>query len=181
MAVQTRRVTVEEFDRLVELPENADRLLEYVGEEIVEVVSNPYSSQIAARILGFIFNYLLQHDIGHLTGADGGYMVGGQRYIPDVGYISRRRQPKLAERGYNPNPPDLAVEVLSPTDDPGPMRIKIFNYLKAGTVVWLVDPERKRVEVYAPGEARIVGIDGRLDGGDVLPGFELAVKTVFPD
>jgi len=76
MAVQSKRYTVEEFDHFVDLPENADKLFEYIG---------------------------------------GGYMVSGERYAPDVAYIAKSRQEKLAERGYNPLPPDLAVEVLSPS------------------------------------------------------------------
>ena len=51
MAVGTGRLTVEEFDRWVDLPENADRLFEYIGGEIVEVPSNPYVSEVAGLIL----------------------------------------------------------------------------------------------------------------------------------
>ena len=181
MAVQARRYTVEEFDRFVELPGNADRLFEYIGGEIIEVPSNPYASEIAGIIFGELYIFLKGKEWGHLTGEAGGYMVSGERYAPDVAFISKQRQPALAERGYNPNPPDLAVEVLSPANDPGDMRIKIFNYLKAGTVVWIVDPEKKRVEIYAADEAKKIGLDGVIDGGDVLPGFRLPVKELFPD
>jgi Uma2 family endonuclease len=60
------------------------------------------------------------------------------------------------------------------------VRVKVGNYLAAGTVVWVIDPERKLVEVYAPGQpVRKVGVDSVLDGGEVLPGFTLAVKDIF--
>ncbi len=56
--VQTRRLTVEEFERLAERPENADKRLEYIGGDVIEVVSNNYSSEIAmligARLLVFV-------------------------------------------------------------------------------------------------------------------------------
>jgi Uma2 family endonuclease len=181
MAVQAKRYTVEEFDRFVELPENADKLFEYIGGEIIEVPSNPYTSQIASLISAELVFFLKGKDLGHVTGEAGGYMVSGERYAPDVAFISRARQPKLAERGYNPNPPDLAVEVWSPSNDPADMRIKITNYLAAGTTVWLVDPERSVVEIHAPGQrAQKAGLDDTLDGGDMLPGFTLAVKDIFP-
>lgn len=180
MAVQAQSMTVEEFDRFVDLPENADRLFEYIGGEVVEVVSSARSSKIALRIGYFITGYLLQNDIGHATGADGGYRVGGERYIPDVGFISRAHLPELPDLSYLPQAPELAVEVLSPSNTPHEMRVKIGNYLAAGTVVWLVDPDLKRVEVYAPGQpVQKIGLDGTLDGGTLLPGFALAVKDIF--
>jgi hypothetical protein len=74
-------MTLEEFDRFVELPENADRLFEYIGGEVAEVVSNQRSSSIAYRLGIFIGMYLLQNDVGGVaTGADGGYMIAGERY-----------------------------------------------------------------------------------------------------
>jgi len=64
----------------------------------------------------------------------------------------------------------------------GPDSTKVVNYLAAGTVVWLVLPETREVEVYIPNKPKqTVGIDGVLDGGDVLPGFTLPVKDIFPE
>jgi Uma2 family endonuclease len=183
MGVQTQRMTVEEFDRFVELPDNADRLFEYIGGEIVEVVSNQRSSAVTSDIAFFIKLYLREKAVaGFVTGADGGYVIAGERYIPDVAFVSEKRQPEPSDRAYGQVPPDLAVEVLSPSNDPGKMRLKVVNYLAVGTTVWVVDPDRKLVEVYAPGQpAQTVRLDGALDGGDVLPGFTLAVKDIFPD
>lgn len=181
MVLQTKPMTVEEFDAFVLLPENIDREFEFIGGEIYEVVSNPKSSNTAMRFATFLGGYLLQNDIGYLTGADGGYRVSGERYIPDVGFISYAKQPELSYTdGYNPNPPDLAVEVLSPSNDDEKMRIKIHNYQAAGTVVWLGDVESQTIEVYRPGQpVMILGINDVLDGGDVLPGFKVAVKDIF--
>ncbi|RPJ02748.1 MAG: Uma2 family endonuclease [Chloroflexi bacterium] len=101
--------------------------------------------------------------------------------MPDVAFISKARQPEPSHEAHNPNAPDLAVEVLSPSDDPGDLRIKVTNYLAAGTVVWVVDPDKKVVEIHAPGKrADRLGMKETISGGDVLPGFALAVKEVFP-
>lgn len=179
--IDKKLVTAAEFDEFVTLPENDDRLFELIGGEIIEVPSNPYSSKIAARIILFIGMYLLKNDIGHLTGEAGGYMVSGERYAPDVAFISKVRQPKLAEEGYNPKAPDLAVEVVSPNDSERKLTIKVGNYLAAGTLLWVVYPQDKEVHVYAPGlPVKKIGIDGILDGGDKLPGFTLAVRDIFP-
>lgn len=180
MVFQTRPVTAAEFDRQVALPENLHRNLELIAGEIVEkVVSNPRSSSIAAWILGKLAVYVEAHDLGHVTGADGGYVVSGERYIPDAAFIAKARQPVLPDATYNPLAPDLALEVLSPANTDEEMRVKIVNYLAAGTVVWVVDPG-KRVEVHRPGQpVQILGPQDTLDGGEMLPGFTLSVQQIL--
>lgn len=184
MVLEFKRLTVEEFDEFVQLPENDDKLFEFIGGEIIEVPSNPTSSEIGGIVFGELYIFLKGKDLGHLTGEAGGYMVSGERYMPDVAFISKGRQPKLATIGYNPTPPELAVEVDFPSTPKSQqtMRVKIFNYAMAGTVLWLVLPETKTVEVYTPGKAaKVFGIGDTLDGGDVLAGFTLAVKNIFPE
>jgi len=172
--------TVEKFDDFVDLPDNRDKLFEYIGGEIVEVPSNPYSSYISGWIQTYINMYLLNHPIGFTTGEQGGYMVSGERYAPDVAFISIAKQKSLVKEGYNPNPPDLAVDVVSPTDTDRRLSLKIANYLAAGTVVWVIYPESFEVEVYKPSQpVQILGIEDKLQGGEILPGFEIAVKSIL--
>lgn len=173
-------MTLEEFDRFVARPENADRLFEYIGGDAVEVVTNYRSSLIAARILGRMIAHVESKDLGYVSGEAGGFLVGGHKYLPDVAFVSKARQPESFDTTYNPNPPDLAVEVLSPTDRPRKVRTKIATYVAAGTIVWLVDPEVNEVEVYHPGQTpQTLRMDDILDGGDVLPGFSVAIKDIF--
>lgn len=181
MFEMTKSLTVEEFDEFVLEPENINRLFEFIGGEVIEVVSNPKSSKLGSRMNGFLFTYLQQNDIGHLTGADGGYKVSGERYIPDVGFIRYSRQAELlSEDGYNPESPDLAVEVLSPSNTGEELRLKISNYLLAGTIVWVVNPVKQTVEVYEPGKpSRVLRSNDTLEGGELLPGFKLPVKDIF--
>lgn len=177
-------VSAEAFDLFIEQPENRDATFELIDGEIVEVPSNPYVSKIAAKIITFIGIYLLEHDIGHLTGKAGGYVVGGERYAPDVAFISYARQPELAAKGYNPNPPDLAVEVISDADniaEQRALRIKLSNYLAAGVVVWIVDAAARRVEVHQPGQfAQTFSETATLTAEAVLPGFTLSLAALFP-
>lgn len=180
-------VTAAEFDAFVSLPENADRLFELIAGEIVEVPSNPYASKIAMIISGYLFMYLMNNDIGHVTGEAGGYMILGGRYAPDVAFISYAKQPELATKGCNPNPPDLAVEVVSTESGAENQRltIKLGNYLAAGVAVWIVRLYVREIEVYVPGEqVLVVRRDDEnpvIDGGDVLPGFTLNLTDVFKD
>jgi Uma2 family endonuclease len=179
--IETKSWTVEDFDRFTEQPDNADRLLEFIGGEVIEVPSNPYSSQIAARFLIELGIYLKTNNRGHVTGEAGGYQVSGERYAPDVAFISKVRQPELVKTGYNPNPPDLAVEVFSPTDTERRLSIKVSNYLAAGTVVVVIYPEESEFAVHRPGKPVLVlGANDTFDGGDVLPGFRVAVRDIVP-
>src|SRR5688572_6683905 len=110
------QIPPDEFERFVEMPENADRLFELIGGEIVEVEVNVFASAIAMKIGFNVYQFLPQSGIkGHVTGEAGGYQVWGERYIPNVAYISALKQPELAREGYNPKPPDLAVEVDFPS------------------------------------------------------------------
>jgi Uma2 family endonuclease len=130
----------------------------------------------------FLLAFVKPRNLGYVTTEAGGYMIAGERYSPDVAYISKAKQPEQAREGYNPVPPDLVVEVDYPSTYASQqlLLIKVVNYLAAGVVVWLVRPESKTVAVYVPGEpVQIIGIDGTLDGGEVLPGFTLPLKDVF--
>ena len=182
MTNQEHVISVEQFERIVAQPENADKLFEYIGGVVYEVPSNPYVSKIAGLILTFINLYLFEHDLGHATGEAGGYIVSGDRYAPDVAFISYEKQPELARSGYNPNPPDLAIEVLSSESraEEDRITVKLSNYLAAGTVVWIVRVEDETIEVHRPGQrVQIVRKAQSIDGGDILPGFDLPLSQIF--
>ena len=65
--VQTRRLTVQEFERLAEQPENRDKRLEYIGGDVIEVVSNNYSSEIAMLIGAMLLVFVRENDLGRVT------------------------------------------------------------------------------------------------------------------
>ena len=77
--------------------------------------------------------------------------------------------------------PDLAIEVISPYDLAEESLQKIHEYLHAGVqLVWVVYPEERQVYVYeTPTRVRILAADDTLDGGAVLPGFQLRVDSLF--
>ncbi len=180
MVVQTP-VRVEEFEQIAALPENTHKRLEFIGGEIVEVVSNSDASEIAIRIAARISLYVETHALGRVTGADGGYKVSGEDYIPDVGFIAKARQPQRPHTTWNPLAPDLAVEVVSPTDRVQEIADKVANYLLAGTLLWYVYPTQQQVKVYMPGQpVKTLGLKDVLDGSQVLPGFNLALMDIFP-
>jgi Uma2 family endonuclease len=181
MALERKKLTYADYQDILELPDNADKVLELVDGEIVEKMASFEPSQIAGWFLTFINMYLLKNPIGRTSMSDGGYILDDENtLIPDVGYISNARMPDMPPREA-PVPPDLAIEVKSPTDRKRTLRRKAEKYLAYGTkLVWLVFPEDQLVEVYTTDDdVKVFGMNDVLDGGDVLPGFTLAVKDVF--
>lgn len=180
MVLNSQIISVQEFDTWVHQPENANIQYELIGGEIVEVVSNSKSSNTGLLIGSFITVHVHNHDLGHTTGADGGYQIGDERYIPDMGFIAKARMPKLEDASYISIAPDLALEVISPTDTTRQITAKVANYLAAQTIVWLVYPHDEEVEIYAPTQPMVkLTKNDTLDGGTILPDFKLSLKTIF--
>lgn len=72
--------------------------------------------------------------------------------------------------------------MVLPSDDLDVLAIKLSKYAEASVLVWVVFPDRLEVDVHAPNEAmKTLGLDDTLNGGDVLPGFELLVREIFPE
>jgi len=143
------------------------------------------SSAIGSLLNRKIGNHVEDHDLGVVTGEAGSYiLLPDQRTVvaPDVGFIRWDRLPeRRLPRKFCPIPPDLAVEVKSPSDRPGEMATKLSLYLDAGVpLIWWIDPDERRVRVYRHGKfvAELGGGDV-LDGEDILPGFRLPVASIF--
>lgn len=100
--------------------------------------------------------------------------------MPDVAFTSNERG-IILETGAIPHMPDLAVEIKSPNDSYIGLRDKAAYYLANGArMVWLVYPDKQMVEIYQPDvDIQILTGSDTIDGGDVLPGFTLAVRDVF--
>ena len=91
------------------------------------------------------------------------------------------RQEQAEEAAALEGPPDLAVEVVSPSETRPRVLEKVQWYLEAGCpLVWVIDPQRRTAAVYRPGAAvRQLGAADALDGEDVLPGFRLPLADLW--
>jgi len=165
------------------------RAAEVVGGILVEKTVGVYDEYIATRILGFLQAFMDEHNLGAVTGSQGGYWFASDTMrMPDASVVlwdSLDDPDEIEERGeaFLRTPPDLVVEVLSPSNTTREMAIKLDEYAKAAVqLVWYVDPDRKEVDVYAKARAKAkttLGVADTLDGGAVLPGFTLPVAKLF--
>jgi Uma2 family endonuclease len=100
----------------------------------------------------------------------------------DAAFVSHERLAAVEDIDkFFPFAPDLAIEVMSPSNTQREMEEKTALYFGAGArTVWIFNPKKKTVAVYAsPSDVRILSEQDTLDGGEVLPGFNLDLSRLF--
>ena len=139
--------------------------------------------RIAGKLTCALGNHVMARQLGTFYAAETGFVLSRDPdtvRAPDVAFTrAERAAPPV--RGFVPGAPDLAVEVLSPDDRPGYVREKVAEWLEAGTrAVWVVDPREQTVTVHEPQRTPLVlGETESVSGGDVLPGFDFALRDIF--
>ena len=178
---QTKPVTAEAFIAFIQRPENEGRRFELIDGEIVEKMPTQLHALIATLFIFRLSLYFQNNPIGWVFTELRIKLPNDDLNdtIPDVSVVLK------AGREFNPNEPltfmpDLAIEIKSPTDSLIKMRKKANYYLENGTkIVWLVDTQRQKVEVYTVDDTEILGNNAVLDGGDLLPNFKLLVSNLW--
>jgi Uma2 family endonuclease len=160
------------------------RLCELVDGTLVEKVTGYRESRLAV-VLGYFLEICLgNRPIGSVAGADGMLrLFPGMVRIPDLSFILWEHFPdrRLPRQPIPPIPPDLAVEVLSEGNTEPEMQRKLREYFRSGTRrAWYIDPEQRTARIYtAPDQCVTIDENGFLQGGDLLPGFELRLGDLF--
>jgi Uma2 family endonuclease len=172
-------------EALFDMPDNGGRT-ELVRGELREMSpGSPWSSEVGILIAAALIGHVRPRRLGSVFGDEAGFILARNPdtvRAPDVAFVRADRLPPPAQREFFlALAPDLVVEVLSPTDRAHDVHDKIHEYLEAGVrLVWLVDPRARRVTVCLPDRTtRTLGASDVLDGGDVLPGFQLTLADLF--
>lgn len=160
------------------------RVFELIDGVLVEKPVATREGFFAGYLLRQIGNFADDNDLGLTGGADAPFRLRlGLVRIPDVSFISWGRIPgeELPDEPIAGLIPDLAVEVLSPSNTPAETELKLDHYFQAGVrMAWVVDPQTRSAVIYtARNRSRVIGPDGELVGGKVLPGFRLLLRNVF--
>ncbi len=140
---------------------------------------------VAATILGRLFEHVRRHRLGRVYTAETGFVLAREPdsvRCPDAAFVSAARLTEEARRSlYFEGAPNLAVEVLSPSNTGQQISEKVQDYLAAGTqAVWVVDPRQETVTVHlSDGERTTLGPSDTLNGAPALPGFHLPVTEIF--
>ena len=171
----SEKMTVEEFLR------NDVEGYEYVKGELVPMAPAAIlHGKISVSVIRHLDRHVYQNQLGYVYTAETSFRVGERLLKPDVAFVSTARVPEDETKG-SPVPPDLAVEVVSPTDSQWDVSDKVQAYLDAGTrMVWVIDPVLKTVAVYRPDKAfQLLQCDDTLTCEDVVEGFSCQVARFF--
>ncbi|AGA24922.1 Uma2 family endonuclease [Singulisphaera acidiphila] len=169
---------------VIDLRDRERRLFELVDGVLVEKAVGVQESYLAILIAALLGEFAARGDLGMVLGADGmARLVPGLVRIPDVSFISWDRLPgrQVPLAPILEVAPDLAVEVLSPSNTSQEMERKLLEYFEAGVrLVWYVDPAPRTVRVFtAPGQCLVLGEDQAIDGHPVLPGLSIPIRPLF--
>jgi Uma2 family endonuclease len=169
---------------VVHLRESERRLYELVDGTLVEKAMGWQESLLAGILLQWLNNYLDQHPIGLATGPDGMTRLHGDTVRgPDVAFVAWTRLPggKLPKEPIPDLVPNLVIEIITTGNTYGEMSPKRREYLYAGVeLVWMVDHRSRTVTVFrSPQESFVVHVGQLLDGGHVLPGWQVDIADLF--
>lgn len=185
MTATTEPLTLQDYAATLEPDE------EFVTELVRgRIVREPRPARLHGRVqvrLGHALDAWAEgHGKAEVT-VESGYILSERPATvrgPDVAVVAVVMDPTPVgdePGGWTRGAPDVAVEVLSPSDTSSAIQQKTLDYLEAGArLVWIVDPGALTVTVYRPdGSASLLRGDGVLSGGDVLPGFALELEWLF--
>jgi len=180
MTISATRMTADELLRL----DDGLRHELIRGEPTAMSPSGSLHVIVIARLTRRLVEFVEREGLGLVFGAEGGFLLERDPdtvLAPDVAFVRRERIPSSGiPEGFWIGPPDLAVEVVSPSDSLRAVRRKAGEWLAAGCrEVWVVDPARRTAEIHGAGGNSRATAD-ELTSPDLLPGFVCRTAGLFP-
>jgi len=177
--VTSTAMTVEEFSRL---PADGARHELNAGE----LITLPPPKSLHSRVARSVFTRLdafLQNEGLREVYQEAGYALSYEPLTirqPDVSVLSKARIEVTPEDSYFEGAPELAVEIVSPSDSAEDLEVKVRQYLNAGAKqVWVLYPKSQDLHVFQPDRFFVLKGDQVLEGADLLPGFAVKVSQFF--
>ncbi|RKU09793.1 hypothetical protein C6503_20605 [Candidatus Poribacteria bacterium] len=154
---------------------------EYIKGELIPVPPTSLEhGNITTNLFLPLGLYVRENQLGSVYMPDTGFRVGEHVLMPDIAFLASARIPDDLSKA-SPIPPDLAVEVVSPTDVLYRVEEKVFAYLEAGTqLVWVLKPRSKTVTIYrSETDITLLTRNDTLTGENVVEGFSCQVAELF--
>ncbi len=189
MVIRQQIYTVDDVWEIAHDPQNENNHYDLINGELWEIPPpGGVHGRLASKISRYLGIYADEYDLGEVTVETGYHPKDDRKTLlsPDVAFLSKANVPDPFPEKYIPVMPDLAVEIVSPSDVLKQVRRKAMTYLQHGTkIVWIVLPSEQGVDVCRSVtgsrlDIEFVEQDGVLSGEDVLPKFELNVSILFP-
>lgn len=175
-------LSLEEFEHLPE--ENEHRVELVRGRLVREPLPGAKHGWLTGDLVWRLASHVREHHLG-LVVTETGFLLNDEPPTvrgPDVAFIADTNLPPgEVQAGFWTVAPDLAVEVVSPSNRASEISEKVLEYLAAGTrAVWVVDPVTRSVSTYGTrSEIHLLTGEDTLEGADVLPGFRLRISELF--
>jgi len=173
-------LTAEQFDNY---PFEEDKRYELDEGELIEMTRPAYRhNRVVAKLTGEMGNFLENNPIGEALISENVYALSANtRRSPDVAIILGDRYEELKDAKVIPIIPEIAVEVLSPSETNGMITRRLKQYFGAGVKeVWLVDPEVREVDIWTGPSQPERGLTANdVLTSSLLPGFELSLAKIF--
>ena len=180
--VETKLMTA---DELLRLPKDGFHYELVKGELLRMSPTGTKHGEVTMNLAAPLHRHVKLNHLGSVYAAETGFKLESNPdtvRAPDIAFVRVERiQSQGKAQGYGDGAPDLAVEVMSPGDSKREVAEKTIEYFAGGArMVWVVNPKSKTVAVYrAPLEATILTENDTLDGGEIIPGFQIAVAEIF--
>jgi len=177
MAISTL-ISADEFEKL---SQESEARLEYFDGEVIELSSpRPIHNQIAKRLITLLDVHVSPNGRGLLFWSDEFRLNDRRRVIPDIALMMAPKH-QLVDLNRTPIDliPDLAIEVISPSEMARDVERKITAYLDAGLAeVWTLYPESQHIYVHQADTSKLFKSGEKL-ASSVLPGWACAVSEIF--
>lgn len=155
------------------------------GEEFV--AAGKQHGKIGAKIVAQFVNFLEGKSLGEVYQDNVGYVLAGTAdnielmLIPDVSFVTSERVVSENPNDFYYQAPDIAIEIISPSERVAEIRRKVKRYLQYGTEqVWLVYPDTQEVVVnLANGTSQTYEMGAKIAVGDMLPDFIFVMDKIF--
>ena len=183
-ATLTKPVTA---DELLEMQDDGHRYELVKGELRMAPPPGSEHGEVTMNLAGSLFQHVKKNNLGVVYAAETGFKLESNPdtvRAPDVAFVRIETVQQTGRLpGYRSGSPDLVVEVLSPSDRVTSVEEKVAEWLEGGArMVWVVSPKLHTVTVYRS-LTDIVTLteNDKLDGADVVPGFQMNLAEIFPE
>lgn len=172
-------------DELLRMPDDGRRYELVRGELRTMTPAGHTHGRVAMRLSWPLAQYVEANGLGVVYAAETGFLLARDPdtvRAPDVAFVRRERVEMVGDaEGYWPGAPDLAVEVISPSDAYAEVESKVTEWFRAGArMVIVVNPDNRTTKVYRGAtDVTVLTEDGEIDGADVVPGWRLPVRELF--
>lgn len=181
-------VTADEYEQMESQFKNSDVRMDLIDGRLVEVTSLAGGEHgIVTMDFSYeIMSFVRQHNLGKCFAAETRFVIAlnpDTSIAPDFAFMRADRVPNPMPKNYWRLVPDLVLEVRLPGDNTSKSQAKMNRWIRAGVRLgWELNPTTQILTVYRPGEApQQLGVNDILTGEDVLPGFTLPLRRLFPD